>query len=203
MAAFAALGPATSLLPAATGLLAAGAVGVAAAAGLPAAVRRITRRRVRAVDTGEAYAAVFFGLLAAEQRMHMLAERSGRYGLTRAAAMLPRLVWHAPGLVPLAADNVEARVLLLGYAQSLALLVDRGVEVERQEEAVESAIRDDRAAAVPVRPALPEGLLPRHLLEEARLELEELGEGLRHAWEVLGRAHDDGTQHVRSGESDE
>ncbi|MDX3204718.1 hypothetical protein ABZZ79_22095 [Streptomyces sp. NPDC006458] len=203
VAAFAALGPATSLLPAATGLLAAGSVGVAAAAGLPAAVRRLTRRRVRVVGTSEAYAAVFFRLLADEQRMRMLAERSGRYELTRAAAVLPRMVWDTAGLVPLAADDVEARDLLLGYAQSLALLVDQAVEVLRQEEAVESAIRDDRAAAVPVRPALPEGLLPRHLLDEARLELEELGEGLRHAREILGGAHDDGTQRVRSGESDD
>ncbi|MEU0214351.1 hypothetical protein ABZ281_04240 [Streptomyces sp. NPDC006265] len=203
VAAFAALGPATSLLPAATGLLAAGAFGVAAAVGLPVTVRRLTRRRVRAVETGEAYAAVFFRMLADEQRMRMLAERSARYELTRVAAVLPRLVWDAAGLVPLAADDVEARGLLFGYAQSLALLVDQAVEVERQEEAVESAIRDDRAAAVPVRPALPEGLLPRHVLDEARLELEELGEGLRHAREILGGAHDDGTQRVRSGESDE
>lgn len=202
VAAFAALGPATTLLPAATGLLAAGAVGVAAAIGLPAAVRRLTRRRVRVVETGEAYAAVFFLLLADEQRLRMLATCSGRYELTRTAAVLPRLVWDAAGLVPLAADDVEARGLLLGYAQSLTLLVDQAVEVERQEKAVESAIRDDRAA-VPVRPALPEGLLSRHLLDEARLELEELGAGLRHAREVLGGAHDDGTRTARSGESDE
>ncbi|MGD1220609.1 hypothetical protein AB9Q10_19515 [Streptomyces krungchingensis] len=203
VAAFAALGPATSVLPAATGLLAAGAAGVAAAAGLPAVIQRVTRCRVRVIETGEAYAAVFFRLLADEQRLRMLAERSGRYELTRAAMVLPRLVWDAAGLVPLAADNVEARDLLLGYAQSLALLVDQAVEVERREEAVESAIRDDRAAAVPVRPALPEGLLPRQLLDEARLELEELEEGLRHAREVLGGAHDNGTQPARSGESDE
>ncbi|MFI5822895.1 hypothetical protein ACIA8I_27940 [Streptomyces rishiriensis] len=203
VAAFAALGPAASLLPAATGLLAAAAVGVAAAAGLPAAIRRFTRRRARVVETGEAYAAVFFRLLADEQRLRMLAERSGRYELTRAAAVLPRLVWDAAGLVPLAADEVEARGLLLGYGQSLALLVDQAVEVERQEEAVESAIRDDRAFAAPVRPALPEGLLPRHVLDEARLEREELREGLRHAREVLGGVHDDGTQTARSGESDE
>ncbi|MEU3296664.1 hypothetical protein ABZ722_30520 [Streptomyces longwoodensis] len=176
---------------------------MAAAAGLPAAVRRLTRRRVRVVDTGEAYAAALFRLLADGQRMRMLAERSGRYELTRAAAVLLRLVWDAAGLVPLAADNVEARDLLLGYAQCLALLVDQAVEVERHEEAVESAIRDGRAAAVPVRPALPEGLLPRHLLDEARLELKELGEGLRHARKVLGRAHDEGTCPGRSGESDE
>ncbi|WEH37923.1 hypothetical protein PZB75_31470 (plasmid) [Streptomyces sp. AM 4-1-1] len=201
--AFAALGPATSLLPAATGLLAAGAVGVAAAVGLPATTRRLTRRRVRAVETGEAYAAVFFRLLADEQRLRMLAERSERYELLRVAAVLPRLVWDAAGPVPLAADDVEARGLLLGYAQSLALLVDQAVEVERQEEAVESAIRDDRAAAAPVRPALPEGLLPRHVLDEARLELEELEAGLRHAREVLGGAHDDGARTARSGESDE
>ncbi|WP_331731584.1 hypothetical protein [Streptomyces sp. NBC_00073] len=134
VAAFAALGPATSLLPAATGLLAAGAVGVAAAAGLPAAVRHVTRCRVRVVATGEAYAAVFFRLLAGEQRLRMLAEHSERSELTRAAAVLPRLVWDAAGLVPLAADDVEARALLLGYAQSLAFLVDQAVEVERQEE---------------------------------------------------------------------
>ncbi|WP_053678332.1 hypothetical protein [Streptomyces sp. XY66] len=203
VAGFAALGPATSLLPAATGLLAAGAVGVAVAVGLPAAVQRVTRRRVRVVETGEAYAAVFFRLLADEQRLRMLAERSGRYELTRAAAVLPRLVWDAAGLVPLAADDAEARDLLLGYAQSLALLVDQAVEVERREEAVESAIRDDRAAAVPVRTALPECLVPRQLLDDARLELQELGEGLLHAREVLGGAHDDRTQPVRSGESDE
>ncbi|MFD8416916.1 hypothetical protein ACFV2Q_35145 [Streptomyces sp. NPDC059650] len=202
-AAFAALGPATSLLPAATGLLVAGAGGVAAAAGLPAAVQRFTRHRVRVVETGEAYAAVFCRLLADEQRLRMLAERSGRYELTRAVAVLPRLVWDAAGLVPLAADDVEARGLLLGYAQSLALLVDQAVEVERQEEAVESAIRDDHAPATPVRLATPEGLLPRALLDEARLELEELGQGLHHAREVLGGAYDDGTQHARSGESGE
>lgn len=203
VAAFASLGPATSLLPAAIGLLAAGAVGVAAAVGLPAAARRLTRHRVRVVESDEAYAAVFFRLLADEQSLRMLAQRSGRYELTRAAAVLPRLVWDAAGLVPLAADSVSARELLLGYAQSLALLVDQAVEVERQEEAVESAIREDRAAAAPVRPALPEGLLPPHLLDEARLELEQLGEGLRHAREVLGGAHDDGTRHARSGESNE
>lgn len=201
--AFAVLGPATSLLPAATGLLAAGAAGMAAAAGVPAAVQRFTRRRVRVVETSKAYAAVFYRLLADEQRLRMLAERSGRYELARAAAVLPRLVWDAAGLVPLAADNVEARDLLLGYAQSLALLVDQAVEVGRREEAVESAIRDDRVAVVPVRPALPEGLLPRQLLDDARLELEELGEGLLHAREVLGGAHDDRTQSARSGESGE
>ncbi|MFI2906744.1 hypothetical protein ACG2OD_00520 [Streptomyces sp. PDY-4] len=199
--AFAALGPAASLLPATIGLLAAGAVGLAAAVGLPAAVRRLTRHRVRVVESEEAYAAVFFQLLADEQRLRMLAERSGRYELTRAAAALPRLVWDTAGLVPLAANDVEARELLLGYAQSLALLVDQAVEVERQEEAVESAIREDGAAAAPVRPALPEGLPPQHLLDEVRLELEELGEGLRHAREVLGGAHDDGTRHATSGES--
>ncbi|MEU7072878.1 hypothetical protein AB0B30_27485 [Streptomyces narbonensis] len=203
LAAFAALGPATYLLPSATGLLAAGAVGVAAAAGLPAAVRRLTRRRVRVIEYGEEYAAVFFRLLADEQRLRKLAERSGHYELTRAAAVLPRLVWDAAGLVPLAADDGEARALLLGYAQSLALLVDQAVEVGRREEAVESAIRDDRATVVPARPALPEGLLPRQLLDEARLELEELGEGLLHARKVLGADHDEGTQPVRSGESDE
>lgn len=203
LAAFAALGPATSLLPAATGLLAAGAVGAAVAAGLPAAARSLTRHRVRVVETGEVYAAVFFRLLADEQRMRMLAERSGRRELTRAAAVLPRLVWDAAGLVPLAADDVEARDLLLGYAQSLGLLVDQAVEVERQEEAVESAIRDEGAAAVPARPALPDGLLPRGLVDEARLELEELGEGLRHAREVLGGAHGDGTQSAWKGENDE
>ncbi|MFE2268526.1 hypothetical protein ACFXB4_04750 [Streptomyces lavendulae] len=202
VAAFGALGPATSRLPAATGLLAAGAVGLAAAAGLPAAVRHLTRRRVRVVETGETYAGVFFRLLAAEQRLRMLAERSERYELTRAAAVLPRLVWDAAGLVSLAADDVDARELLLGYEQSLALLVNQAVEVERQEEAVESAIRDERASASPARPAVPEGLLPRVLLDEARRELEELGQGLRHAREVLGGA-DEGTQHARSGESDE
>ncbi|MEU4111082.1 hypothetical protein [Streptomyces sp. NPDC027717] len=200
--AFAALGPATSVLPAASGLLVAGVAGLVAAAGLPAAVRHLTRRRVRVVETGEAYAAVFFRLLAAEQRLRMLAERSERYELTRAAAVLPRLVWDAAGLVPLAADDVEARELLLGYEQSLALLVDQAVEVERQEEAVESAIRDDRAPASPARPALPEELLPRALLDEVRLELEELGHGLRHAREVLGGA-DEGTQHATNGERDE
>ncbi|WP_327740544.1 hypothetical protein OG749_46790 (plasmid) [Streptomyces nojiriensis] len=143
VAAFAALSPATSLLPAATALLAADAVGVAAAAGLPAAVRHLTRRRVRVVGTGEAYATVFFRLLASEQRLRMLAERSERSELTRAAAVLPRLVWDAAGLVPPAADDMEARAVLLGYAQSLALLVDQAVEVERQEEAVEAAIRDE------------------------------------------------------------
>ncbi|MFD8731469.1 hypothetical protein [Streptomyces sp. NPDC059611] len=203
LTAIAALGPATSLLPAATGLLAAGAVGAAVAAGLPAAVRRLTRRRVRVVETGEAYAAVFFRLLADEQRMRMLAERSGRHEVTRAAAVLPRLVWDAAGLVPLASEDVEARGLLLGYAQSLGLLVDQAVEVERQEEAVESAIRDEGAAAAPVRPALPEGLLPRGVVDEARLELEELGEGLHHAQEVLGGAHGNGTQSARKGENDE
>ncbi|WP_234378496.1 hypothetical protein [Streptomyces sp. H036] len=203
LAAFAALGPATSLLPAATGLLAAGAVGAAVAAGLPAAAQRLTRHRVRVVETGEVHAAVFFRVLAGEQRLRILSERSGRYELTRAAALLPRLVWDAAGLVPLAADDVEARDLLLGYAQSLELLVDQAVEVERQEAAVESAIRDDRAAAGPVRPALPGGLLPRQLLDEARLELGELGEGLRHAREVLGAAHVDGTQPARNGENDE
>jgi hypothetical protein len=157
---------------------------------------------VRVVETGEAYAAVFFRLLAAEQRLRMLAERSERYELTRAAAVLPRLVWDAAGLVPLAADDAEARELLLGYEQSLALLVEQAVEVERQEEAVESAIRDDRAPASPARPALPEGLLSRELLDEVRLELEELGHGLRHAREVLGGA-DEGTQHATNGESDE
>ncbi|WP_053761282.1 hypothetical protein [Streptomyces sp. AS58] len=141
--AFAALGPATSQLP--------------TAAGLPAAVRRLTRRRVRVIETGESYAAVFFRLLADEQRMRMLAERSRRYELTRAAAVLPRLVWDAAGLVRLAADVVEARELLLGYAQSLALLVNQAVEVERQEEAVESAVRDGRAAAVQVRPPCLKG----------------------------------------------
>ncbi|WP_250568923.1 hypothetical protein [Streptomyces sp. CJ_13] len=105
-------------------------------------------------------------------------------------------------LVSLAADDVEARELLLGYEQSLALLVEQAVEVERQEEAVESVIRDDRASASPAEPAVPEDLLPRALLDEARLELEELGRGLCHAWEVLGGA-DEGTQHARSGESDE
>ncbi|MGV2915617.1 hypothetical protein [Streptomyces alfalfae] len=203
VAALAALGQATFLLPAVTGLLTAGAVGVAAAAGLPAATRRLTRRRVRVIAMGEVYAGIFFRLLADEQRLRMLAERSGRHELTRAAAVLPRLVWDAAALVPLAADDVEARSLLLGYTQSLALLVDQAVTVERQEKAVESVIRDDRAAAVPVRQALPEGLLPRHLLDEARLELEELGEGLRHAREVLGGTHDDGTQRVRSGEGNE
>ncbi|MEU8544546.1 hypothetical protein AB0C52_31895 [Streptomyces sp. NPDC048717] len=193
LAACAALGPATSLLPVTAGLLAAGAVGMAAAAGLPAAVRLLTRRRVRVVETGEAYAAVFFQLLAGEQSLRMLAERSGRYELTRAAAVLPRLLWDAAGLVPLAPDDVQARALLLGYAQSLALLVGQAAEVERQEEAVESAIRDDRAAVVPVRPALPDGLLPRQLLDDARLGLEELEEGLLHAREVLGGAHDEGT----------
>ncbi|GLX22571.1 hypothetical protein [Streptomyces lavendulae] len=202
LSAFAALGPATSLLPAATGLLAAGAVGVAAA-GLPAAVRRLTRRRVRVIENGEEYAAVFFRLLADEQRLRQLAERSGHYELARAAAVLPRLVWDAAGLVPLAAADGEARDLLDGYAQSLALLVDQAVEVGRREEAVESAIRDDRAAAVPARRALPEGLLPRQLLDDARLELDELGEGLRHAQKVLGGSHEDRTQPVRSGESDE
>jgi hypothetical protein len=197
--AFAALGPATSVLPAASGLLVTGLAGLVAAAGLPAAVRHLTRRRVRVVETGEAYAMVFFRLLAAEQRLRMLAER---YELTRAAAVLPRLVWDAAGLVPLAADDVEARELLLGYEQSLALLVEQAVEVERQEEAVESAIRDDRAPASPARPALPEGLLSRELLDEVRLELEELGQGLRHAREVLGGA-DEGTQHATNGESDE
>ncbi len=203
VAAVAAVGPVTSLLPAVTGLLAAGAVGAAAAAGLPAAARRLTRRRVRVVETGEAHAAVFFRLLADEQRLRMLAERSGRREVTRAAGVLPRLVWDAAGLVPLAADDGEARGLLLGYAQSLGLLVDQAVEVERQEEAVESAIRDEGAAAVPVRHKLPGGLLPRELMDEARLELEELGEGLRHAREVLGMADGDGTQSARSGENDE
>ncbi|MFE0774329.1 hypothetical protein [Streptomyces sp. NPDC058861] len=201
VAAFAALGPATSLLPATIGLLAAAVTGVAAAVGLPAAVQHLTRHRVRVVKSEEAYAAVFFRMLADEQRLRMLAERSARYELTRATAVLPRLVWDAAGLVPLAADDVEAREFLLGYAQSLALLVDQAVEVEREEEAVESAVRDDHAAAVPVTPALPEGLLPRLLLDEARQELEELGEGLRHAREVLGRA-DDGGRQARSGESD-
>ncbi|MFJ9967282.1 hypothetical protein [Streptomyces avermitilis] len=197
--AFAALGPATSVLPAASGLLVAGVAGLVAAAGLPAAVRHLTRRRVRVVETGEAYAGVFFRLLAVEQRLRMLAERSE---LTRAAAVPPRLVWDAAELVPLAADDVEARELLLGYEQSLALLVEQAVEVERQEEAVESAIRDDRAPASPAGPALPEGLLSRELLDEVRLELEELGQGLRHAREVLGGA-DEGTQHATNGESDE
>jgi hypothetical protein len=201
--ALAALGPATSLLPAATGLLSAGALGVATAFGVPAAVRRLTRRRVRVVEAGEAYAAVFFRLLADEQRLRMLAGRSGRYELTRAAAVLPRLVWDAAGLVPLAADDGESRELLLGYERSLALLVEQAVEVERQEEAVESAIRDDSASAAPARSALPERLLPRELLDEARLELEELGQGLCHAQEVLGGAHDDGTQHAASGGSNE
>ncbi|MEU5137095.1 hypothetical protein [Streptomyces californicus] len=148
------------------------------------------------------YAAVFFRLLADEQRMRMLAERSGRHEVTRAAAVLSRLVWEAAGLVPLASEDVEARGLLLGYAQSLGLLVDQAVEVERQEEAVESAIRDEGAAAAPVRPALPEGLLPRGVVDEVRLELEELGEGLHHAQEVLGGAHGDGTQSARKGEND-
>ncbi|MER5549932.1 hypothetical protein ABT072_47985 [Streptomyces sp. NPDC002589] len=203
VAAFAALGPATSVLPAVAGLLAACAVGLAVAAGLPVAVRHLTRRRVRVVEKGEAYAAVFFRLLAGEQRLRMLAERGERYELARTTAVLPRLVWDAAGLVPLAADDSEARELLLGYEHSLALLVDQAVEVERQEEAVESAIRDGRAPAQPARPALPEGLLPRALLDEARLELEELGEGLRHAREVLGGAHDSGNQHTKSGEIDE
>ncbi len=115
---------------------------------------------------------------------------------------MPQLVWDAAELVPLATDDVEARELLLDHDQSLALLVDQAVEVERQEEAVESAIRDERAPAPSASPALPEGLLPRALLDEVRLELEELGQGLRHAREVLGGA-DEGAQHARSGESDE
>ncbi|MFD4609999.1 hypothetical protein ACFWOT_18235 [Streptomyces sp. NPDC058440] len=98
----------------------------------------------------------------------MLAERTE---LTHAAAVLPRLVWDAARLVPLAADDAEAHELLLGYAQSFALLADQAVEVEQPEEAVESAVGNDLAPAPPARPALPEGLLLRALLDEARLEL--------------------------------
>lgn len=90
-------------------------------------------------------------------------------------------------------------------AELAGRLAAPGIErsaVERQEEAVESAIRDDRAPASPARPALPEELLPRALLDEVRLELEELGHGLRHAREVLGGA-DEGTQHATNGERDE
>ncbi|MFI6688410.1 hypothetical protein [Streptomyces sp. NPDC050485] len=199
----AALGPASSLLPAGFGLLGAVAVGLAVSSGLPAAVRRLTRRRVRVVGGDEPYGPVFFRLLAAEQRLRILAERSERPELARAAAVLPRLLWDAAGLVPVAADDPEARELLCGYAQSLGLLADQAAEVEQQEEAVEAAIRDERASVVPARAALPEGLLPRALLEEARLELEELGQGLRHARELLDGAPEGGHRHARSGETDE
>ncbi|WP_406003902.1 hypothetical protein [Streptomyces sp. NBC_00829] len=48
--------------------------------------------------------------------------------------------------------------------------------------------------------ALPEGLLPRASLDEARLELAELGQGLRHARDVLGGAADGDADHVEKGE---
>ncbi|OEJ29044.1 hypothetical protein AS594_36170 [Streptomyces agglomeratus] len=187
--AFAALGPVTSVLPTSARLLAAGALGAAVAAGLPAAIRHRTRRRVRVVKDVETYAAVFFRLLASEQQLRMLAGRSGRSKLTRASAVLPRLLCDTAGLVPLAAGDPEARELLLGYEQSVALLVNQAVAVERQEDAVESAIRDDHAFAEPTGPALPDGLLPRACLGE-------LGQGLHHAREVLGGADAD----ARSGE---
>ncbi len=200
--AFATLGPATSALPPAVRLIAAGALGAAVAAGLPAALQHATRRRVRVVDNAQAYAPVFFRLLAGSQHLRALAKRSGHYELARAAAILPRLLWDAAGLVVLAAGDEEARELLLGYAQSLELLVEEAVEVERQEEAVESAIRDEgsthRAHAAVA--ALPEGLLPRASLEEARLELEELGQGLRHARDVLEGEADGSQNHVERGE---
>ncbi|OEJ22094.1 hypothetical protein AR457_40105 [Streptomyces agglomeratus] len=187
--AFAALGPVTSVLPTSARLLAAGALGAAVAAGLPAAIRHRTRRRVRVVKDVETYAAVYFRLLAGEQQLRMLAGRSGRSKLTRVSAVLPRLLCDTAGLVPLAAGDPEARELLRGYEQSVALLVNQAVAVERQEDAVESAIRDDHAFAEPTGPALPDGLLPRACLEE-------LGQGLHHAREVLGGADAD----ARSGE---
>ncbi|MFI5987833.1 hypothetical protein ACIBEA_44160 [Streptomyces sp. NPDC051555] len=169
------------------GLLAAGVFGAAVAQGIPVAVRRATRHRIRTVTDGQMHATVFFRLVAYEQRLRALARNSGRSELARAAAMLHRLLWDAAGLVPLAEHDEQARELLFGYGESLALLVDQAVEVERLEAAVESAICDERPLRMPANePAdLPEGLLPLAAVEEAARELEELGQGLRHARVVL------------------
>lgn len=202
--ALAVFGPATSLLPGPTRLLAAGALGAAAAAGVPAAVQHITRRRVRIVDRSQLYAPVFFRLLAGEQQLRRLAQRSGRQELARAAAMLPGFLWDAAGLVTLAEDNAEAGEALLGYEESLTLLVEQGVEVERHEEAVESAIHQESALSLPdtdaSAAALPGGLVSRASLDAARRELEELGHGLRHAREVLDGAEGNEADSTWKGE---
>jgi hypothetical protein len=195
--ALAAVGPVTAVVPAATGLLAAGVLGAAAAAGIPAVVRRVTAGRMQVAGRDEVYAPVFFRLLAAEQHLRRLAQRNERPELARAVDVLPRLLWDAAGLVARAEHNAEARELLLGYEESLALLVEQGVEVEYQEEAVESAIR--REPDLPVteagEPTVPDGLMSRAVLDEARRELEELGHGLRHARTVL-----DGADSMGKGE---
>ncbi|MFF4531547.1 hypothetical protein ACFY1P_20040 [Streptomyces sp. NPDC001407] len=192
LAAFAALVPVTAVLPGVAGLLAAALAGAAVAQGIPAGLRRATRRRVRIVGDGAAYAMVFFRLLAYEQQLRALAQRSGRGEVDRAAALVPQLLWDAAGLVPLAEDDEQARELLLGYEESLAALVGQALEVEREDAAVESAILDDPspATAVPLT-ALPDGLLSLDALEEARREMGELQQGLRHARHVLG-GEDDG-----------
>ncbi|RLU82004.1 hypothetical protein CTZ27_31070 [Streptomyces griseocarneus] len=187
IATFAALVPATSVLPGIAGLVAAALAGAAVAQGVPAGLRQATRRRVRVVGDHTAHALVFFQLLAHEQQLRALARASGRDELARVAAMLPRLLWDAAGLVPLAEGDEQARELLLGYEESLAALVDQAAEVEREETAVESAILRDRPALAETTgtSALPDGLLPLASLTEARRELEELSQGLRHARDVL------------------
>ncbi|MFJ3946128.1 hypothetical protein [Streptomyces griseoaurantiacus] len=199
----AALGPLTAVVPAPFRLLAAVAVGAVATAGLPALLQYVTRRRVRVVDSGAAYAPVFFRLLAGQQQLHGLVRRSGRHELARAEAILPVLLWDAAALVVLAGDSVEAREVLLGYEESLTLLVEQAVEVERQAEAVESAICAEPALPpLPVAGAgLPDGLTSRAWLDEAREQLEELGHGLRHAQDVLRGAQSDDTDNsMRKGE---
>ncbi|WP_209446046.1 hypothetical protein [Streptomyces sp. MZ04] len=199
----AALGPAMAMLPAMTRLLTAGVVGAVAAAGLPAATRHATRRRVRVVGKEEVHAPVFFRILTGAQQLHVLALRSERPELARAVAMLPGLLWDAAGLVALAEDNAEARQHLLGYEEALTLLLEQGIEVERQEEAVESAIREQPALLAPGADAaaLPDQLMPRSVLDEARRELEELGHGLRHARGVLrGASNNETGDSTRKGD---
>ncbi|MEU5958165.1 hypothetical protein [Streptomyces sp. NPDC047525] len=189
--ALAALSPALALLPAPTRLLAAGLLGALAAAGVPAATQQATRRRVRVVGEHQLYAPVYFRLLAGEQQLRRLAQHSERPELARAVAIMPGLLWDAAGLVPLAENCNEARDFLLGYEESLSLLVEQGVEVEREEAAVERAIREDPVPTeldVGTAP-LPGALMPRSALDEARRDLEELEQGLRHARSVL---RDDG-----------
>ncbi|WP_424892319.1 hypothetical protein [Streptomyces sp. XH2] len=202
VATIAALQPAKSVLPGPPGLIAAALFGIAMAQGVPVGLRQATRHRVRIVADNAAYAPVFFQLLAHEQQLRALARGSGRDELIRAAAMLPRLLWDAAGLVPLAEDDDQARELLLGYEESLAILVDQAVEVDREEAALETAIRHEHPVPVTVAetPALPDGLLPLASLDEAGRELQELRQGLRHARTVLGGGDDNGTNRNATGD---
>ncbi|WP_328373118.1 hypothetical protein OG800_49705 (plasmid) [Streptomyces sp. NBC_00445] len=184
----------TSALAGGAGMLATAVLGAAAAVGLPLACRALTGRWVRVVRDLDAYGPVFFRLLGVEQQLRAAAARSPHEEVARAAALGPRLLWDAAGLIPAAANNPGARALLLEYEESLSAIVDHAAAVEREHAAVESAVQgtcSPHASCVEqeLNEAFPGSVrgaaLPRTVLDDAVRDLDELAQGLRHARTVL------------------